>query len=89
MLSLGIMSVHDKKWKCIFILNYKKKISTKSIVKEMYKANERLTHWGIVTLYGDMDLGQYWHQAITWTNVDLPPVKSNNIHLRAISQKIP
>ena len=40
-----------------------------------------LTHCGLVTPYGDIDLGQHssrqwlvaWqHQAITWTNVDFP-----------------
>ena len=49
----------------------------------------------MVTPYGDIDLGQHWlrlwlvawqHQAITWTNVDLLSVKSNDIHLRAILQ---
>ena len=49
-------------------------------------------------LYGDIDLGQHWlrqwlvawwHQAITWTNVDLWSVRSIGIHLRAILQKIP
>ena len=32
-----------------------------------------LTHCSIVTPYGGRDLGQHWwwHQAITWTNVDL------------------
>ena len=38
-----------------------------------------LTHWGLVMPYGDIDQGQHWlrkwlvawwHQAITWTNVD-------------------
>ena len=38
-----------------------------------------LTHCGLVTLYGDIDLSQHWlrqwlvatwHQAITWSNVD-------------------
>ena len=28
-------------------------------------------------------------QAITWTNVDLSPVRSSDIHLRASSQEIP
>ena len=28
-----------------------------------------------------------WHQAITWTNVDLSSVRSSDIHLRAISQE--
>ena len=28
-----------------------------------------------------------WHQAITWTNVDLSLVRSNDIHLKAISQQ--
>ena len=29
--------------------------------------------------------GTWWHQAITWTNVDLSPVRSSDINLRAIS----
>ena len=28
----------------------------------------------------------WWHQAITWTNVDFSSVQSSDIHLRAISQ---
>ena len=53
-----------------------------------------LTHWGLVTPFGDLDLGQRWlrywlvawrHQAITWTNVDLSSVKSSGIHLKGIS----
>ena len=31
----------------------------------------------------------WWHQAITWTNVDLSSVRSSDIHLRASSQEIP
>ena len=27
----------------------------------------------------------WWHQAITWTNVDLSSDKSHDIHLRALS----
>ena len=38
-----------------------------------------------MTTYGDIDLG---HQAITWTNVDLSSIRSSDIHLRAILQKI-
>ena len=50
-----------------------------------------------MTTYGDTDLGQHWprqwlvawwHQAITWTNVALLSVRSSDIHLGAISQKI-
>ena len=33
-------------------------------------------------------VGAWRHQAITWTNVDLPSVRSNENHLRAISQEI-
>ena len=29
-----------------------------------------------------------WHQAITWTDIDLSPVRSSDIRLRAISQEI-
>ena len=54
--------------------------------------------WGLVTPFGDIDLGQHWlrkwlvawrHQAITWTNVDLSSVRSSGIYLRAISYEIP
>ena len=46
-----------------------------------------LTHWGLVTSYGDNDIGQHWlrlwfaawrHQAITWTNVYLRIMVSNH-----------
>ena len=59
--------------------------------------NLKLTHGGLMTPYGDMELGQHWlrwwlvawrHQAITWTNVDLSSVRSSDIHLRASSQEI-
>ena len=57
-----------------------------------------LTYWGLVTPFGDIDLGQHWlrewlvtwrHQDITWSNVDLSSVRPSGIHLRAISQEIP
>ena len=44
---------------------------------------------------GDIDLGQHWlwwwlaawwHQVVTWTNVDFSLVRSCGMHLRAISQ---
>ena len=53
-----------------------------------------LTHCGLVTPYGNRDLGQHWlrwwfvawrHQAITRTNVDLSSVTSKDIHLEEIS----
>ena len=53
-----------------------------------------LTHCGLVTPYGDIDLRQHWfrqwlvawrHQAITWTNVDLSSFKAFGIHRRALS----
>ena len=52
-----------------------------------------LTHCGLVTPYGTINVGQHWlswwliawqHQAITWTNVDLSSVGSSGIHMRAI-----
>ena len=61
-------------------------------------AGQGLTHCGLVTPYGGMDLGQHWfrewlvawrHQAITRTNVDLSSIRHSRIHLRAISQEIP
>ena len=60
----------------------------------IYFLKPQLTHWSLVTIYGDRDLGQHWlrywlvawrHQAITWTNVDLLSITSSGIHLRAIS----
>ena len=57
-----------------------------------------LTHWGLVTPFGNIDLGQHWlrqwlvawrDQAITWTNVDLSSVGSSGIHLREISSEMP
>ena len=51
----------------------------------------------LVTPYGDVNCGQHWlrlwvvawwHQAITWTNVDISPVRCSGMHLRAISQEI-
>ena len=57
-----------------------------------------LTHCGLVTPFGSIDLCQHWlrkwlvawrHQAITWTNyVDSSAIRSSGIHLRAISQEI-
>ena len=56
-----------------------------------------LTHCGLVTRYGDRDLGQHllrlrldtWqHQAITWTNVDWSSVKTNDSRIRTISQEM-
>ena len=64
----------------------------------MWNIKTHLTHCGLVTPYGDRDLGQLWlrqwlvawrHQAITWTNVDWSSVKSSDIHIRAISQEMP
>ena len=43
-----------------------------------------VTHWGLVTPYGAGYLGQDWQQAITWTYVDLPSVRSSSIHLRGL-----
>ena len=51
-----------------------------------------LKQWVIVTPYGVGDIGQHWfmewliawqHQAITWTNVDLPSTRSSGIHYTA------
>ena len=37
----------------------------------------------------DKWLTAWWHQAITWTNVDLSLVRSSDIYLRTVSQQIP
>ena len=58
----------------------------------------KLTHCGLMTPYGDMDLGQHWlgkwlfawrHQVITWTRVDLSSVMFRGVHLRAFQAGIP
>ena len=68
------------------------------IACEIWKIKIGLTHCGLVTLYGDINLGQHWlrewlvawwHQAITWTNVHLSSIRSSAIHLTAILQEIP
>ena len=60
-------------------------------VSWLHLAELLLTHCGLVTPYGDMELGQHWlrqwlvawrHQAITWTNVDWSSVKSNDIPIK-------
>ena len=54
-----------------------------------YLTHILLTHCGLVTPYGDTDLGQtlaqvmlpivaWQHQAITWTNVDLLQVRTSD-----------
>ena len=51
-----------------------------------------LTHCGLVTPYGDIDLGQRrpgGTKPFTWTNFDLSSARPNNIHLRSILQEIP
>ena len=57
-----------------------------------------VTHFGLVTLYGDIELGQHWlrlwlvawwHQAITWTNADLSSMISDENHFWAILHEIP
>ena len=54
------------------------------------------TQCGLLTAYGDINLGQHWlrqwvvgwgHQAINWTNVDLTSVFVFFIHVRAILYK--
>ena len=55
-----------------------------------------LPHCGLVTSYGNINLGEqwfkqwlvaWWHQAITWANVDLSPMEFCGIYQRAISCK--
>ena len=56
-----------------------------------------VTHWGMVMLHGDLDLGQHWlrlwfvawqHLVITWIIVDSSLEVFYSIHLRAISQEV-
>ena len=51
----------------------------------------------LVVPYDDINLGQHWrkwliawwHQGITWTNVDLSSKVLYGIHLKAVSQEMP
>ena len=56
-----------------------------------------LTHCGLMTPYGDIDLDQHWlrlclvawrHQATAWTNFDLLLIKFSDIRLRAITKQM-
>ena len=61
--------------------------------KLQWNLHRNSTYCGLVTPYGDRDMGQHWlrqwlvawqHQAITWTNVDLSSVEICGIHLTTI-----
>ena len=77
----------------LLICNMCLEITLWKLLSQLSGTNE-LTHCGLVTPYGDMELGQHWlrqwlvawrHQAITWTNVDSSSVRCHGIHLRALS----
>ena len=55
-----------------------------------------ITHYGLVMPYDNIGLSQHWlrqwlgawgNQAITWSNIDLSPVKFCSIHLRSLSHE--
>ena len=76
------------------------KITLLKLLPWLLGPNE-LTHWGLVTPYGDIDLGQHLAQVMacclmapshylkSWTNVDLSSVRPSDILLRSILQGIP
>ena len=68
------------------------------IVRYLFTIVTKPRPFGLVTPYGETELGQHWlkywfvarrHQAITWTNVDLPSKRSSDNHQKAILQEIP
>ena len=73
-------------------VHLKKKVSIVSgfqAIRQIYS-----THCGLVTPYVNIDLGQHWlkqwlgawwHQAMTWNNVDFSLLRFSGIHQRAIS----
>ena len=76
------------------ILDMSLKITNSRLELHLPGAN-KLTHCGLVMPYGDRYLGHdwsiqwpvaWWHQAITWTNVEQSLVRSLGIHLSTISQ---
>ena len=77
-------------WKRIFIW--------KILITDWSLKITHLTYCGLVMAYGGRDLGQHWlrlwlvawwHQAITWTSVNLSSMRSCVIQLSAILQEIP
>ena len=63
---------------------------------DVWERRLNLTHCGLVTPYDDKVMGQHcfsywlvawWHQAITWTSVDLSKMFCG-IHVSAISQDL-
>ena len=89
-----VITVYLSAW----ISNYTHCIMCDEIIDLCHNFDGSLTHWGLLTPYGDRDLGQHWfrlwlvawrHQAITWTNVDWSSVKPNGIRIRAIRQEMP
>ena len=61
----------------------------------IYMMNFHLAQWGVVTPYGNIDsrrlkrsLLAWGHQAITWTNVDLPSKVFSGIHLSSNLQGV-
>ena len=87
------------KWSCVQKLIWRFKTDFSSIYAygswwyAVALCKTELTHCGLVTPYGDIDLGQWLgairHQAIIWANVDLSSKMFYGIHLRAISQEVP
>ena len=82
-------------WKTIFKFLIRWIVQNKRLYQFSWRTmiiwlHRLLNNCGLVTLYGDRELGQHWlrewmvtwrHQAITWTNVDLSSVRSGDIHL--------
>ena len=76
-------------WLCLYIAIY--------IYIKILGDTTELTHFGLVMLYGDINLGQHWlwswldawwQQAITWANVAKSLKMSSSFHLGAMPQEV-
>ena len=91
---------HAKHWR----MNWTRWVWASPLYPLAWRHLKKLSHVsdlslsGLVTPYGDIGLGQHWfrwwlvawwHQAITWTNVDLSSVSSSYLHLMLIFVEIP
>ena len=84
-------------WHLLWVFGSQYCMSLCVYCKVCYRGTD-LTYCGLVTPYGDRDLGQHWlrkwlrawrHQTITWTDIDWQSVKSSDIHISTISQEMP
>ena len=75
----GVQQGTNSKWFQVRIIGHITLAAISGTTILVYYLQLILTHWGLVTPFGDIELGHHWlrqrlvawrHQAITWTNID-------------------